>query len=60
MPTKTITLSFEVPADLDLPSEDLARMKELLLDGLRYQAEREDFLHRASQRRLIDALLTES
>lgn len=56
--TKTITLSFEVPADLDLSSEDLAQMKELLLDGLRFSTE--GFLPSKSDKRLIDALLTES
>jgi hypothetical protein len=33
-PTKTVTLSFQVPVSLDTPSETLARMKYLLLDGL--------------------------
>ena len=56
--TKTIRLSFEVPADLDLPSEDLARMKELLLDALRYKAG--VFKQTPSDRRLLDALFTES
>lgn len=56
--TKTIKLSFEVPAEIDLASEDLALMRELLLDGLRYRAERFQFT--PQKRRLIDALLTES
>ncbi len=58
--TKTIRLSFEVPADLDLPSEDLARMKELLLEGLRI---REHTIGRTNPTRdqaLAEALLTES
>jgi len=32
--TKTITLNFEVPSDLDTPSEVLAQMKQLMLGGL--------------------------
>lgn len=56
--TKTIKLAFEVPADLDLPSEDLQRMKELLLDGLRFYTSGIPFDPQAQ--RLIDALLTES
>lgn len=56
--TKTIKLSFEVPADLDLASEDLARMKHLLLESLRML--REQFQVSDQNRALIDALLTES
>ena len=56
--TKTIKLAFEVPSDLDLPSEDLARMKELLLEGLRFYASGIPF--DPPTQRLIDALLTES
>lgn len=56
--TKTIRLPFEVPADLDLPSEDLQRMKELLLDGLRFYTTGIPF--EPQEQRLIDALLTET
>jgi len=34
MATKTVRLSFEVPEDLDTPSETLAAMKGLLLEAL--------------------------
>jgi hypothetical protein len=56
--TKTVTLTFEVPASLDTPSEVLTTMKEMLLDGLRYRAERLNY--NPVRRRLMEALLTES
>lgn len=31
---KTITISFEVPADVDFPSEKLALAKSVILDAL--------------------------
>ncbi len=34
MKTKTVTFSFEVPADLDTPSETLAEMKALIVSAL--------------------------
>lgn len=64
MQTKTITLSFEIPADVDTPSETLARMKQLLIDALIAQEDRAA-LHgegtmSEDDQRLINALLTES
>ena len=34
MDTKTITLSFEVPGDLDTPSEVKARIKQVIIEAL--------------------------
>ena len=63
MPTKTISLSFEVPADLDTPSEVLAKMKALLLQGLNEQFSRDTLFSidlTPDERVLCKALLTES
>ena len=61
--TKVITLSFNVPADLDTPSETLAAMKQLVIDALQEKVVE----HMMGRRRmvpqrvaLIGALLTES
>lgn len=61
--TKTITLNFEVPSDLDTPSEVLAQMKQLLLGALDQQ-ERRAFLVGGTpwtppEATLVEALLVE-
>jgi hypothetical protein len=60
MPLKTITLNFTIPADIDTPSETLARMKQLLIDALVAQKDRGEGGLSEEDQHLIDALLTES
>lgn len=55
--TQTVTLHFQVPEGLDLPSEVKAAMKQLLLDCLARQ--RSSWTITPDQRPLMDALLTE-
>lgn len=60
MNTKTVTLTFEVPADLDTPSEVLAKMKQLLLAAMEVATVRA-FCHPVfsdEERALCKALLT--
>jgi|SaaInlV_200m_DNA_2_1039689.scaffolds.fasta_scaffold144659_1 hypothetical protein len=58
---KSISLHFTIPASVDTPSETLAAMKQLCLDGVHLMRET-DFLGDISDEHnaLIDALLTES
>ena len=63
MADKNITLNFQVPSDLDTPSETLLKMRDLLLGALE-----EEFRHDTrfslsltdEERALAKALLTES
>lgn len=55
LPSKTIILGFRIPADIDTPSEVLARMKWLLIQALARDGEAY-----TDERRLVTALLTES
>ena len=62
-PTKTITISFEVPGKTDTPSEVLLRMKTLLLESLERQFHRDSAFQSSlsdEERALCKALLTES
>ena len=62
-PTKHIQIGFAIPADLDTPSETLAEMKQLLLQGARNMLHaHEAGLVRMREERveLCRALLTES
>jgi len=57
--SKTISLHFAIPADVDLDSADLLQMRTLLLDALSmFQAQRQGNL--GDDKRLIEALLTEN
>lgn len=58
MDTKTISLQFSIPADMDTPSEVLARMRDLLLEALALRSDH--FSSSEEDDCLIEALLTES
>jgi hypothetical protein len=60
MSTRSISIHFEVPADLDTPSEVLASAKELLLEALNQHAQNENYDFTDEQRAIMAALLTES
>ena len=55
--TQTVTLGFQVPVGMDLPSEVRAAMKQLLLDCLARQ--RSSWAITPDQQPLVEALLTE-
>lgn len=58
---KTITLSFEIPADVDTPSETLLRMRDLLLEALLSFSDPQIGRRLSdTDRALVKALLTES
>lgn len=59
--TRRITLGFVVPADYDLPSEELAALKETLIEALRtYRSDYEGTEgYDAEKARRVEALLTE-
>ena len=56
--TKPLHLTFNIPVNVDVASEDSLRLRELLLEALRAYAEGRKLT--AQEQADVDALLTES
>jgi hypothetical protein len=61
IPTKTINVPFEIPADVDMASEDYRRLKEILLHAVGWFHESKGYYDGDAQdTKLVEAVLHES